>query len=284
MHTEHKPTKARLRIKNWEKFQHYQTGRNAQATPPWIKVHTKMIDDFDFMSMSAERRGQLILLWILASKDGGLIPNDARYLRKRLQCNVDLSFFLENGWVESYDDPRIILGSSYESPRPEEEEEEEEKKKKKTPLTPLGGEPADSPTETKTAAQRKDTAKTAARAAIVEAWNAIAAEHGLPMVQTLNEKRRRHMNARLDDAWFKTHWQEAMAIIPQSRFHIGVNERNWKATIDWFISEGKLQSFYELHRAKMDAPQPISDAKPEPMSTSEYYAREIAKQKAAIPT
>lgn len=152
MNTEHKPTKARLRIKNWEKFQHYQTGRNAQATPPWIKVHTKMIDDFDFMSMSAERRGQLILLWILASKDGGFIPNDARYLRKRLQCNVDLSFFLENGWVESYDDPRMILGSSYESPRPEEEEEEEEEKTPNPPAaiataehTPLKAEPKPDP-------------------------------------------------------------------------------------------------------------------------------------------
>lgn len=69
-----------MRVKNWEKFQHYKDRR-----PPWIKLHRTLIDDVDFYELSGAAAKSLILFWIVASDVDGELPGvEALAFRLRL--------------------------------------------------------------------------------------------------------------------------------------------------------------------------------------------------------
>jgi hypothetical protein len=69
-----------LLIKNWERYQHYKN-RN----PPWIKLHTRLLNDRDFIMLSLSDKGLLMQLWILASEKEGQIPFDLEEIKFRLR-------------------------------------------------------------------------------------------------------------------------------------------------------------------------------------------------------
>ena len=48
--------------KNWVKFQHYK-----HRSPPWIKLHRDILDDFDWWSLPIASRAIAPCLWLLAS-------------------------------------------------------------------------------------------------------------------------------------------------------------------------------------------------------------------------
>lgn len=48
--------------KNWERFQHYK-----HRSPPWIKLHRDILDDFDWWSLPVASRAIAPCLWLLAS-------------------------------------------------------------------------------------------------------------------------------------------------------------------------------------------------------------------------
>ena len=89
---------ARLRVKDWRKFQHYGS---KPTPPPWIKLHVALLDDADFWKLSQAQRYQLIAIWLLASRDQGRIPFDSAFVAKRIGARrVDLEAFLESGWLQ----------------------------------------------------------------------------------------------------------------------------------------------------------------------------------------
>lgn len=53
-----------MRIKDWNKFQHFKDRR-----PPWIKLHRETLDQRDIMMISSCHFRLLICLWMLASED-----------------------------------------------------------------------------------------------------------------------------------------------------------------------------------------------------------------------
>jgi hypothetical protein len=57
----------KLSPRNWREFQHY-SGR----CPPWIRLHRKLLDDYEFHSLPLASRALAPLLWLIASeqKDG----------------------------------------------------------------------------------------------------------------------------------------------------------------------------------------------------------------------
>jgi len=84
-----------LKIKNWEKFQHYK-----HRSPPWIKLHVSTLNDIGFMSLSDSNKGILVQLWILASENGGELPDDHTELCFRLRkTSVDLKPFIDSGLI-----------------------------------------------------------------------------------------------------------------------------------------------------------------------------------------
>lgn len=68
-----------LQVKNWRAHQHYK-----DRSPPWIKLHRSLLDDYDFSCLQDASKLLLVLIWVLASQSDGRIPDDPKYLQKKL--------------------------------------------------------------------------------------------------------------------------------------------------------------------------------------------------------
>ncbi len=78
--------------KNWAEFQHYK-----DRSPAWIKLHKRLLDDFEFQMLPVASRALAPMLWLLASEyDDGEIPADTRKIAFRLRMTLeDLSLGFE---------------------------------------------------------------------------------------------------------------------------------------------------------------------------------------------
>lgn len=68
-----------LRVKNWGEFQHFK-----DRAPPWIKLYKKLLDDKKWHELDADAAKCLISLWLLASENGGDLP-DVKEIAFRLR-------------------------------------------------------------------------------------------------------------------------------------------------------------------------------------------------------
>lgn len=116
-----------LRIINWKKFQHYK-----DRCPPWIKLHVKILNDRDFMMLADASKCLLMLLWVLASEEEGLIPYDLdditfRLRRDRLNLK-ELKHLEGKGFLEFIEiiDGEALAAASGCSPETETEAYKEE--------------------------------------------------------------------------------------------------------------------------------------------------------------
>jgi hypothetical protein len=100
---------AMYRIKNWRKFQHYGDGR----TPPWIKLYTECLDDYkadgtenDFHKLSDTAKLTCMLIWLLASRFNGVIPNtDENWIKSKIGIKkIDIKSLLVTGFIEDTED------------------------------------------------------------------------------------------------------------------------------------------------------------------------------------
>lgn len=72
---------ARLIAKNWGDFQHYK-----DRSPAWIKLHKKLLDDYEFQSLPVASRALAPMLWLLASEESdGSIEYDINRMAFRLR-------------------------------------------------------------------------------------------------------------------------------------------------------------------------------------------------------
>lgn len=72
---------ARITPKNWRDFQHYK-----DRSPPWIRLHRKLLDDKDFHRLPVESRALAPMLWLLAAESvDGSINADTDDLAFRLR-------------------------------------------------------------------------------------------------------------------------------------------------------------------------------------------------------
>lgn len=85
--------------KNWKKFQHY-TGR----TPPWIKLHRSLLDDYKFHCLPIASKALAPGLWLLASEyENGLIDAAEEEVAFRLRVSTTdlrsaIKSLLDNGF------------------------------------------------------------------------------------------------------------------------------------------------------------------------------------------
>jgi hypothetical protein len=71
--------------KDWGTFQHYKT-----RSPPWIKLHRRLLDNFDFARLPVASRALAPMLWILASEyEGGRITATLEEMAFRFRTSVD---------------------------------------------------------------------------------------------------------------------------------------------------------------------------------------------------
>lgn len=91
-----------MRVKNWQQFQHYK-----DRNPPWIKLHRSVLNDRAFMSLSMAERGTLMMLWLLAAENDGVVPDDAEECAWRLRVSeVDLAALTEKGFLLPGSEPK----------------------------------------------------------------------------------------------------------------------------------------------------------------------------------
>ena len=81
-------------------------------------------------------------------------------------------------------------------------------------------------------------------AAIVNAWNAMAAANGLSQISKMTDERSKRAKARVQDHTADT-IIEWIAKIPESPFLRGNNDRKWKANFDWLVQPGSCAKLIE---------------------------------------
>ena len=93
----------RCRIPNWHEYQHYKN-RN----PPWVKLHTKTLDNELFEDMPDSTKAHWMLMWIIASRTDNDLRFDAEWVARKIGANtpVDLPMLVERGFIEVFEDDR----------------------------------------------------------------------------------------------------------------------------------------------------------------------------------
>jgi hypothetical protein len=206
------------RIKNWDRFQHYQTGKNAAKRPPWIKLYTELLDDIEFHQLAGDDAKTLILLWMLASENGGVLP-PIKTIAFRLRLSEDeINSIL--GRL-----PHWLDGPSYENPRTDKKEirVEEEVEEDKTHV----------------AKSDDGCVKTA-----FDEYNETARRLNLPVATSLTDGRRKKLRARLGEHGLKG-WLQALHNLAELPFCLGKGGRGWKANLDFLLQPSSFQKVLE---------------------------------------
>jgi uncharacterized phage protein (TIGR02220 family) len=91
----------KVAVRNWERWQTYRSDR---GTPPWIKIHRKLLSNPEWSTLSDSEKGQLVSIWIIAADKNGEIPSDPIVLRKvcSLDNQPDVNKFIRLGFLESF--------------------------------------------------------------------------------------------------------------------------------------------------------------------------------------
>ena len=113
-----------LRIKNWDKFQHYH---NNKGTPKWIKLYVDLMIKPSWFQLSDSEKGQLVCIWMVGAGDEGRVPNNAVLLKRvaGLTGSCNTNRFIELGFLE-YCSIESLEAGSRESLAPIEENRREE--------------------------------------------------------------------------------------------------------------------------------------------------------------
>lgn len=97
-----------LRVKNWEEFQHYK-----DRSPPWIKLHRTLLDDYEFSALPDDTKAHLMLIWVLASQLSGRVPAEPKFLAAKIGARKppDLELLIKQGFLIPEQDASNVLAS-----------------------------------------------------------------------------------------------------------------------------------------------------------------------------
>lgn len=96
-------------------------------------------------------------------------------------------------------------------------------------------------------------------AEFMEAWNALP--QVFPKIKAMSSGRVRAFNARMKEPAWREYWRTALAMVAQSPFLGGENERGWKADADFFLRPDTVARILE---GKYAGSKVNGEAKPEP--------------------
>jgi hypothetical protein len=80
----------KILIPNFSDYQHYR-----QRRPPWIKIHRKVFENYDFIILDAQAQVMLIFLWLMASENEvvegkGVVETSCEELRWRMRLDFQV--------------------------------------------------------------------------------------------------------------------------------------------------------------------------------------------------
>lgn len=108
-----------LRIKNWEKFQHFKDRR-----PPWVKLYRDILDDPDWFELDPKAAKMLVMLWLIASEDDGFLPDEKKlaFRLRTTEQEVRQAVINLSQWVEDRNTRDIgVISTRYQVDAPETE-------------------------------------------------------------------------------------------------------------------------------------------------------------------
>ena len=127
-----------LKIKNWHQFQHFKDRK-----PPWIKLYRDLLDDIVWHQISGEDAKTLVMLWLIASENDGILPEvhelafRLRTTQKSIKSTVSrLSHWLIQDDINPISDITVI-SERYQNDALETETETERERETKN-ATPEG--------------------------------------------------------------------------------------------------------------------------------------------------
>jgi hypothetical protein len=111
-----------LEVANWDKFQHYK-----KDNPTWIKLYVNLFRDADWAMLTDAQRGQMVMIWMLASARKGQIPACPKMVKRLciMDSEPDLNLFISLGFIIG---SIKAIEKLYKEPIPETEERREEDK------------------------------------------------------------------------------------------------------------------------------------------------------------
>ena len=116
-----------MRIRNWDKFQHYKPMHSKyKKQMTWLKLYGgDILNDIDWFKLSDTNKAIYIELLCLASQNHGNLPpiETIAFRLRRPEASIEKAFKDLSGWIENG------IYSVYTMPIPEEEKEEEKNKK-----------------------------------------------------------------------------------------------------------------------------------------------------------
>jgi hypothetical protein len=100
-----------FQVRNWPKFQHY-----SKRNPPWIKLYTSLLDDFEFLALSESSRLLAMNILMLAAKTDNKLPKSPEWLQVRFAMQeCDLQPLYDYGLIENHDASKAMLASAEQS-------------------------------------------------------------------------------------------------------------------------------------------------------------------------
>lgn len=122
-----------VEVKGWDNFQHYK-----KRSPPWIKLHAALLDNYEFARLPDISKAHLVGIWILASKHANKVPADPEWIARRIGATdpVDIEPLVEAGFIARLRRASDPLPERKQMPIPEVEGEREgESKAEKSTTT-----------------------------------------------------------------------------------------------------------------------------------------------------
>jgi hypothetical protein len=233
-----------LKIKNWEKFQHYK-----DRNPPWIKLHAEILTSMTWVSLDDASRVLAVASMVIASKNDGMVPTNPDYMMRVAYLNQKPDFLplINIGFFEK---PLADASNLQADARPETEHigKKVDAEKKEKDLRPLA--------KAEISAPEMQMA--------VSSYNAMADRAGLPKVQKFTDTRKSKLRQRLKDCGGLAGWQEALKLVEESDFLRGSGNEGWKADIDFLLQEKSftrlMEGFYNNRKGKNHEPKSKGNA------------------------
>lgn len=99
-----------MKIKNWDKFQHFKH----KSDMKWFKCYGRdLLNDPDFMKMDDVKQATLLKLWCLASESNGLLPNayDIAFRLRKPIAFVEKMLIELDTWLIKHDDAQELYSN-----------------------------------------------------------------------------------------------------------------------------------------------------------------------------
>jgi len=208
-------------VKNFEKFQHYKDRR-----PPWIKLYTELLDDYEFCHLPDDAKWHLVAIWLLASRYDNRVPYDAEWIARKISASLapKLELLEAAGFIKQINDEgnaSAVLATGRQVAIPETETETE--------------------TETDISSLREEGGSKlppCPHGEIVNLYHKNLPE--LPTVREWNKTRRGYLQARWKEHPDLAYWDRLFKYISKSDFLMGRTEGTkgkppFLADLEWIV-------------------------------------------------